>query len=294
MMPMAKKTGRCTSCAASRIFCDRRAGVVLLGEMADDVLDHDHRAIDHHAEVQSAQRKQVGGNVAEVEADGGEQQREGNGEGDDDGAAHVAEEEKENDGDEDHALGQVVLDGFDGVLDQIGAVEEGNDFHALGQNAVVEFVDFLVNALQGRDRSRRPFAAGRCLRRCRDCRRWCRRGGEWLCRSGRGGSLGPWVTVAMSLILMAAPLEFLMTVFSMSWTLVKRPTDCTLICCAPCSMKLPPPLVLLLAICCSTWAMRQAVGDQLLRVEPDLVFLGGPAEAGYVDHALDALERLLQ
>lgn len=26
-----------------------------------------------------------------------------------------------------------------------------------------------------------------------------------------------------------------------------------LICCAPCSIKLPPPLVLLLAICCSTW-----------------------------------------
>ena len=63
-------------------------------EMADDVFDHDHGAIDHHAEVQRAQRKQVGGNVAEVEADGGEQQRKGNGERDDDGAAHIAEEER--------------------------------------------------------------------------------------------------------------------------------------------------------------------------------------------------------
>ena len=105
----------------------RGAGVVLLSEMADDVLDHHHGAIDHHAEVQRAERKQVGGNVAEVEADGGEQQREGNGERDDDGAAHVAEEEKENDRDQDHACGQVVLDGFDGVLHQLGAVEEGND-----------------------------------------------------------------------------------------------------------------------------------------------------------------------
>ena len=124
-----------------------------------------------------------------------------------------------------------------------------------------------------------------------NCAVW--RGG-WLGRSGRGGFWGPGLTVAMSLIRMAAPLAFLTTVFSMSWTLVKRPTDWTLICCAPCSMKLPPPLVLLLAICCSTWAMREAVGDQLLGVELDLVLLGRAAEAGDVDHALDALEGLLE
>src|ERR1039458_4183264 len=116
--------------------------------MAYDIFDHHHRAVDDHAEVQSAQREQVGGNVAEVEADGGEQQREGNGKRDDDGAAHIAEEEKENDGDEEHARGEVVLDGIHRVLDQIGAVEEGNHFHALGQDAVVQIVDFLVDAQQ--------------------------------------------------------------------------------------------------------------------------------------------------
>jgi hypothetical protein len=39
----------------------RRCGVA---EMADDVLDHDDRAVDDHAEVQRAEREQVGGDVA--------------------------------------------------------------------------------------------------------------------------------------------------------------------------------------------------------------------------------------
>ena len=52
----------------------------------------------------------------EVKADGGEHQSEGDGERDDDGAAHIAEKEKENDRDKDHARGEVVLDRFDGVM----------------------------------------------------------------------------------------------------------------------------------------------------------------------------------
>jgi len=60
--------------------------------MADDVFNHHHRAIHHHAEVQRAQRKQVGGNVAQVKADGSEQKRKGNGESNNDGAAHIAQE----------------------------------------------------------------------------------------------------------------------------------------------------------------------------------------------------------
>jgi hypothetical protein len=101
--------------------------------MADHVLDHHHRAVDQHAEVQRAQRKQVGGNVAQVEADGGEHQREGNGERNNDGAAHIAQKQKQNDRDQDHAFGQVVLHGLHRVLHQFGAVEEGNNLHALGQ-----------------------------------------------------------------------------------------------------------------------------------------------------------------
>ena len=106
-----------------------------VGEMANDVFDHHDGAVDDHAEVERAKGEQVGGDVAEVETDGGEQQREGNGEGDDDGAADIAEEEEEDDGDEDHALGEVVFDGFDRVVDQVGAIEEGHDLDALGQDA---------------------------------------------------------------------------------------------------------------------------------------------------------------
>ena len=39
-------------------------------------------------------------------------QREGNGESNDDCAAHVAEEQKEDDGDQNHARAEVVLDGL--------------------------------------------------------------------------------------------------------------------------------------------------------------------------------------
>ena len=45
---------------------------------------------------------------------------------------------------------RLSLHRVDGELDQIRAVEEGNDLHALGQDAVVQLVDFVVNALQDR------------------------------------------------------------------------------------------------------------------------------------------------
>src|ERR1035441_9688760 len=121
--------------------------------MTDDIFDHHHRAIHQHSKVQRAQRKQVGGNVADVEANGGEHQCKRNGECDDNRAAYIAEEEKKNDGDQNHSRSQVVFDRVDREPNQIGAVEEGNDLHALGQYAgvvlvPVELVDFSVNAVE--------------------------------------------------------------------------------------------------------------------------------------------------
>src|SRR4029077_12093649 len=74
--------------------------VIPEGSVAKDVLDHDDRAVDDHAKVECAQREQVCGDVPEIEKDGGEKQRKGDRYGDDQRAAHVAEEEKQNQGDE--------------------------------------------------------------------------------------------------------------------------------------------------------------------------------------------------
>jgi len=41
-----------------------------------------------------------------------------------------------------------VLHGVQCVAHQVGAVEEGNHLHALGQNALVQLVHFLVNAIE--------------------------------------------------------------------------------------------------------------------------------------------------
>ena len=50
------------------------------------------------------------------EADGREQQGERNGERNDDRAAHISQKEKENDRNQNHAFGEVVLNGFDREL----------------------------------------------------------------------------------------------------------------------------------------------------------------------------------
>jgi hypothetical protein len=62
-----------------------------LGEMPEDVLDHDHRRIDHEAEVDGADRQQIGRLAAQHHEPDGEGQRERYGHGDDHGAADVAE-----------------------------------------------------------------------------------------------------------------------------------------------------------------------------------------------------------
>ena len=77
-------------------------------DVADDVFNHDDRAIDDHAEVERAERKQIGGNAFQVETDGGKQQRKRDGRGDNEGAADVAQKQKQDDRDQDHAFGQIV------------------------------------------------------------------------------------------------------------------------------------------------------------------------------------------
>ena len=101
-----------------------------MAEVADDVLDHHDGAVDDHAEVQRAEREQVCGDMAKVEADGGKQQRKRNGERDDERAANIPQKEEQNDDNEDDAFGEVMQHGVGGVVQEIAAIEEGDDLDA--------------------------------------------------------------------------------------------------------------------------------------------------------------------
>ena len=118
--------------------------------MADNVLHHDHGTIDHHAEIERAQRQQVGRNMAQLKADRGKQQGERNGERNDDCPANIPQKQKENDHHQDDALGQIVQNRMRGVVQKIAAIKKGNHLDSLGQNLVVQFFDLGVDSLQGR------------------------------------------------------------------------------------------------------------------------------------------------
>src|ERR1039457_6823455 len=93
--------------------------------------------------------------MTQVKANGSEEQRKGNGERDNDGAANVSQEQKQNDGNKDHSFGQVVFYGLHGEADQLGSIKERLNGDAGRKDAgvifvAVEFFHFLVNALQHR------------------------------------------------------------------------------------------------------------------------------------------------
>ncbi len=117
-------------------------------DVANGVLHHDHRAIHHHAEIERTEGKQVGRNMADVEPDGGEQQRERNREGHDQSGADIAQEQQKHDGHQDHAFTQVVHHRVQGIAQEIGAIQHGNYLHAGRQDAVIELFHLLVDALQ--------------------------------------------------------------------------------------------------------------------------------------------------
>ena len=131
------------------LVADGLVGVLVVAEVADDVFDHDDGSVDDHAEVKGAEREEVGRDVAEVEADGGEEQRERDGDGDDERAAQVAKEEEEDDGDQDDAFHEVMEDGLGGEGEEGAAIKEGDDGDAPGEDAVVEFLDLGVDAFEG-------------------------------------------------------------------------------------------------------------------------------------------------
>src|SRR5579863_686934 len=132
-------------------FADRsrcRFVFVLLAQVVNDVFHHHHRAFHYHSEVQRAERKQIGRNIVQLQADGREQQRERDGQRNDERAAHVAEKNEQDERYKKDAFGQVMKNSVSGVLDQFAAVEERNDFHARRKDLFVQLFNFGVNAVE--------------------------------------------------------------------------------------------------------------------------------------------------
>ena len=127
-------------------------------KIPENVLDQDHRGIDNDAEIDGADREQVGVLFRHHHDDDGEKQRKWNIGADNDGAAQVAEENPLDDENQRASEKQVVQYSLGGDVDERHAVVKGNDLHSRRQFAIgVEFLDF------GRD--------------ARVRRRWCERCG---------------------------------------------------------------------------------------------------------------------
>ena len=272
------------------------ARVILLRQVAHNVLNHDHRAIDHHAEIQCAQRKQVGGNMADVQADGGKHQRKRDGERDDDGAAYVAQEQKQNDRYQDHAFAQVVLHGLHREGHQLGTIEERNNFHAPGQNTVVQLFYFFMNAFENGVRivallqQHNAFHGIGIVNDPARARTICNMHGAADLAKANLGALRhcgdffdgdrravPGLHHRVFYVLHAG-VEALGLHVDLLRALLNKAAAAVGVVVGDLLLHL---------------ADAQTVGHQLVGIELDLVFLGRTAEARHIHNANDALERLL-
>ena len=102
-----------------------------------DVLHHHHCAVHQNAEVDGANRQQVGGNVPQVETDERETERQRNRRGDDQSRSDVHQEEHQHHDHQHDAAHQIVLDRARGERDQITTVVEGVNLHVLRQHMLI-------------------------------------------------------------------------------------------------------------------------------------------------------------
>src|ERR1700686_2166655 len=118
-------------------------------DVAHDVFHHDHGAVHNHAEVECAERKKIRRNVTEIEKNGGEKKCEGNRDGDDQRAANVPQENKKDQRNQDHAVSEISQNRVHRGVHEVTAVEMGNNFYALGQEPIIQFVDLDVERVEG-------------------------------------------------------------------------------------------------------------------------------------------------
>jgi len=120
----------------------------LLGQMAVDVLDQDHRAVEQDAEVHRAHGQKVGGHAGVVEAHEGRQERERHRHRHGERAAEGAQEQPQDQRHQDGTLEHVSPDRVEGGVDELRAIVEGHDAHPLGEHLAVDPIDGLVHGRQ--------------------------------------------------------------------------------------------------------------------------------------------------
>ena len=183
-------------------------------QVADDVLHHHDGPVDDHAEVEGAQGKQVCRDMPQVETDRREEEREGDGEGHDEGPRN-SREKRVADRHEDEALGEVVEDRVRRMVDQVAPVVEGDHLHARGQDVLVQLFHLFVEAIDGRIEigafphehdAETTSSLSMILPSAR-----------WIALPNRPSRIfGPCATAAMSLTLTGVPFFAVITVSSIS------------------------------------------------------------------------------
>ena len=121
---------------------------VTRGQLAEDVLDHDDRAVHDHAEINRADRQQVGRDMRPVETDERKEQREWNRDRNDEGGADAEQQQSEHHQHEHHAPDQVAFDRPRRFRDQIGPIVVRDDLDVRRKHAPVQRLGHLLDLLQ--------------------------------------------------------------------------------------------------------------------------------------------------
>src|SRR5262245_45825565 len=126
-----------------------RANPTALSQMPKDDLDHDHRGTDNDTEVDGTHREYNSRVATKHHNNDAKAERHGDGRGDNDRAAQVAEEDVLNHKDEEHAKEDVVQNGVSGHRDQIVSIIKGANLHTGWQHLRrVHRLHFSLDALE--------------------------------------------------------------------------------------------------------------------------------------------------
>ncbi len=117
-------------------------------QFAIDVLDHDHRAVDHDSEVDGADGEQVGRDIMGVQHDECEEQGQRNRERNDDRGAEADQKKDQDDQHQHHAAKQVRFHGVGRELHQVAAIIIGVNFDVGRKHRPVQFVGLGLDSFQ--------------------------------------------------------------------------------------------------------------------------------------------------